>query len=118
MFALMNSAVAGLLPLVPYPRLVRELPGFTTQTGIVFQVDRSLPDEGYRLVVSDKGIEIAASSNAGRFYAGQTLRQLNLPGGRLPCVEIEDSPAFRWRGVHFDDCRHFFGKETVRHVLD
>lgn len=84
----------------------------------MFQVDRSLPDEGYRLVVSDKGIEIAASSNAGRFYAGQTLRQLNLPGGRLSCVEIEDSPAFRWRGVHFDDCRHFFGKETVRHVLD
>ena len=29
-----------------------------------------------------------------------------------------DSPAYGWRGVLLDEGRHFFGKETVRNLLD
>ena len=27
-------------------------------------------------------------------------------------------PSYGWRGVHFDDSRHFFGKETLKKTLD
>jgi len=83
--------------------------------------DASIPAEGYRLTVSDAGIRIEASGAAGRFYARQTLRQLTTPDGRgvsVPFVTIEDAPRFKWRGLHFDDCRHFFGKETLKKTLD
>ena len=82
--------------------------------------DASLPPEGYRLSVSTRGVHVASADKAGAFYARQTLAQLAGGGAdaTLPCVEIEDWPAYRWRGVHFDDCRHFFGKETVKKTLD
>ena len=25
---------------------------------------------------------------------------------------------YAWRGVYLDEARHFFGKETVKHLLD
>ena len=89
-----------------------------------FTKDPSIPAEGYRLSVAPEGICIAASDEAGRFYAEQTLKQLGSRcGGQkgeltFPCVEIEDSPRFKWRGIHFDDCRHFFGKEALKKTLD
>jgi len=83
--------------------------------------DASMPAEGYRLEVSADGIRSWASSAAGFFYARQTLRQLAEKSGdgwNYPCVAIKDSPAYRWRGVLLDEGRHFFGKETVRQLLD
>ena len=81
--------------------------------------DASLPPEGYRLIVAPEGVSVASADAAGAFYARQTLKQMvDGCGGAIPCVEIVDSPAYRWRGVHFDDCRHFFGKETLKKTLD
>ena len=88
--------------------------------------DASLPPEGYRLVVAKDGVSVASADAAGAFYARQTLAQLLADcrerGAKesvaLPCVEIEDFPAYGWRGVHFDDCRHFFGKQTLKKTLD
>ena len=87
----------------------------------VFETDAAIPAEGYRLTVSDDGVKIVSSDAAGRFYAGQTVRQLMARSGQglvLPYVEIEDAPRFKWRGLHFDDCRHFFGKEVLMKTLD
>ena len=86
-----------------------------------FETDAAIPAEGYRLTVSDAGIRIASSDAAGAFYARQTLRQLTAPDGQgvtVPFVTIEDAPRFTWRGLHFDDCRHFLGKETLMKTLD
>lgn len=86
-----------------------------------FTEDASVPDEGYRLSVTSNGIAVAASGAAGRFYALETLRQLARTfesGVAVPCVEISDAPRYPWRGVHFDDCRHFLGKETLKRTLD
>lgn len=84
--------------------------------------DASVPKEGYRLVVSESGITAAVSDEAGAFYALQTLRQLAVPvrdgAFAVPCVEISDSPQYRWRGILLDDARHFLGKETVKKTLD
>ena len=38
--------------------------------------DKSLPPEGYRLVVTTGGVSVASADAAGAFYARQTLRQL------------------------------------------
>ena len=79
--------------------------------------DKSLPPEGYRLVVTTGGVFVASADAAGAFYARQTLRQL-AGEASIPCVEIEDFPAYRWRGVLLDEVRHFFGKENVMRILD
>ena len=86
-----------------------------------FEKDASLPKEGYALSVTAKGISVRSADEAGRFYAEQTLRQLaSEKGGTLtfPCVEIKDSPSFVWRGALLDEGRHFFGKETVKNMID
>ena len=83
-----------------------------------FATDAAIPKEGYRLSVSVEGISVVSSGEAGRFYALETLKQLAEDGSSIPIVEIEDSPSYQWRGFHLDECRHFFGKETVKAVLD
>ncbi|MCQ2391839.1 MAG: beta-N-acetylhexosaminidase [Kiritimatiellae bacterium] len=88
---------------------------------VAFTRDAAVPKEGYRLTVAADGIRVAHSDEAGAFYALKTLEQLAEPKGKglvVPCVSISDAPAFAWRGVHFDDCRHFFGKQTLKRVLD
>lgn len=85
--------------------------------------------EGYRLTVKADRIIIEACTDAGLFYGIQTMRQLLPPGieGKekasavkwsIPCVTIVDRPRFAWRGFMLDEARHFFGKETVKRVLD
>lgn len=85
--------------------------------------------EGYRLVVSEDGVEIRAAAAAGLFYGVQTLRQLfpaetfraGFPARTdwsIPAVEIADAPRFGWRGMHLDVGRHFMPKEFVLKFLD
>ncbi len=73
--------------------------------------------EGYVLDIQANAITIRAETAAGHYYALQTLRQL-LTGKSVPCVTIEDSPAFAWRAFMLDEARHFHGKETVKMLLD
>ena len=86
-----------------------------------FEKDASLPKEGYARSVTAKGIAVRSADESGRFYAEQTLRQLaSEKSGTLtfPCVEITDSPSFVWRGALLDEGRHFFGRETVKNMID
>jgi hexosaminidase len=86
-------------------------------------------DEGYRLVIQPKQIFITAKKETGAFYAFQTLRQLLPPrifsstavdgvAWEMPCVNIEDRPRFRWRGLMLDCSRHFMPKEYIERFLD
>ena len=60
----------------------------------------------YRLEISPRGIEIAASDDAGAYYAIQTLRELlAVQGRRLGACLIEDWPDFRRRGIYHDCSR-------------
>ena len=104
--------------LVPMPQSVKELQGCVRYSAPVYEQDASLGHEAYRLRVGDNGIVITSSSKAGAFYAEKTLAQLRQADGSYPAVEIEDWPAYPWRGFLLDEGRHFFGKETVKRVLD
>lgn len=79
--------------------------------------DAAIAYEGYRLdVTRTGGVAIACSSPAGEFYARQTLEQVRV-GSNYTCVAVSDAPAYKWRGMHFDDCRHFFGKDVLKKTL-
>ena len=111
----MLNVVVAALALVPQPQKLLETGGVSSATNVVYETDRGIAAEGYRLAVTKDRIVIASSDDAGAFYARQTLRQLGEP---TPCVEIEDAPAYSWRGFMLDEGRHFFGKEIVKRCLD
>ncbi|MEO5802153.1 MAG: beta-N-acetylhexosaminidase [Verrucomicrobiota bacterium] len=89
----------------------------------------SLGAEGYELTVATNSVVIRAPTSAGLFYGVQSLLQL-LPPEILsqrpmsgvpwisPCVYIQDSPRFPWRGWMLDSVRHFFNKDEVKKFLD
>lgn len=86
--------------------------------------DQTLEPEAYVLTVSENGIEICASGDAGAFYGMVTWRmilmQVEKKDGRkvVHCLRISDSPRYSYRGVSLDESRHFFGVETVKKLLD
>lgn len=112
-----HCADAAVLPLVPYPAQVRVLDG-CSRSAVETVRDSALGEEAYRLSVTPDKVLIASSGAAGEFYARKTLAQLRRPDGTCPCVEIEDAPKFRWRGVLLDESRHFFGAAVVKRILD
>lgn len=115
--------VAGYLGkvLLPHAETVRAQP--SGKADIALGLDTvSLAAEAYRLEVRCDGVRIEGGSPRGVANGIATLRQL-LPaatgaGAELPCVEIEDAPAFAWRGVMLDVSRHFFDKEEILTLLD
>lgn len=86
----------------------------------------SFAEEAYLLDINDSKISIKASSEAGYFYAIQTLLQLaplseeNKEYSELKFdqVTIEDKPRFKWRGAMLDISRHFFGPESIKQLID
>jgi hexosaminidase len=75
-------------------------------TTIALDPDQGIPKQGYRLRISDDGIDLVAGDAAGAFYGVMTLAQmLRQCEGALPAGEIEDSPDFPARGVMLDISR-------------
>jgi hexosaminidase len=96
---------------------------------IAFIKDTTIQNtEGYQLKVSKQGISILASTPKGAFYAIQSLRQLlpvnfenNTYGHNeiaVQCIEIEDEPQFKYRGMHLDVGRHFFSVDFIKKYID
>ncbi len=63
--------------------------------------------EGYVLRVAPQGATILAASDQGLFYGAVTLIQLvqNFSSSQLPCVQIVDWPAMKFRGISDDMAR-------------
>ena len=115
-----TSAAAAPRPaLIPQPAKVEWREGVLAAKGPV-RAERieGMPREGYELEVSAAtGAVIRASSDAGEFYARQTLQQLKAADGSLPCVSIRDAPRFAWRGLMLDSSRHFQTVDEVKRWL-
>ncbi len=92
---------------------------------ISFIYDSKARKDAYSLSISEGGIRVYASDYEGAMYAVATIRQLyktdiidnkNLTAS---CVEIkDDKPLYSWRGLHLDESRNFFGKDSVKKLLD
>ena len=86
-------------------------------------------DESYTLTVSSTRITIKAGTYRGVVNGVSTLRQL-LPdeiesrepvkGIRwtVPVVQVQDKPAYHWRGLMLDPSRHFYSVEETEQFLD
>ncbi len=86
-------------------------------------------DESYTLTVSSSRITIKAGTYRGVVNGISTLRQL-LPdeiesrepvkGIRwtVPLVQVQDKPAYHWRGLMLDPSRHFYSVEETEQFLD
>lgn len=81
--------------------------------------DSTLPAEGYRLVIADGKITSYSSTEAGRFYAEQTLQRLVENNGKhLPCVTITDYPDIAHRGFMLDIARNYTPKKEILRILN
>ncbi len=96
---------------------------------ITFERAAGMGAEGYTLDVTPTGIAVRATEPAGLFYGIKTLMQLLPPEiesrsrtccvrWRVPCVHIEDSPRFDYRGMMLDVGRYFMPKEYVKEFID
>ena len=75
--------------------------------------------EGYRLVCADSCIYIDAKTEAGCFYALQTLKQIFLQTkGNVPPLQIADAPRFAYRGFMLDSGRYFWTVDEVKRFVD
>ncbi|MBV8724305.1 MAG: beta-N-acetylhexosaminidase [Candidatus Eremiobacteraeota bacterium] len=75
---------------------------------ILVRYDPSLPPQGYRLRIDERGASIASADAAGAFYGAMTLAQMPTRMGgewRVPCARIEDRPALEWRILSDDVSR-------------
>lgn len=109
--------------LVPQPQAFTPGTGWCPGTAaIVEKTDATLPREGYALTVAADGITVAAADADGAFYARETLKQLAETGPdgavRYPVCSVRDAPKYPWRGVLVDEGRHFFGKATVKKMIE
>lgn len=66
----------------------------------------AMPPQSYRLSIAPAGVEIVSGDSDGAFYAVMTLAQLARAGSRtLPCANVADAPALRWRILSDDVSR-------------
>ncbi|WP_205728758.1 glycoside hydrolase family 20 protein [Flavobacterium ranwuense] len=108
---------------------IKNISGFSLKSNkaaakkVEFVIEKDIQEEGYQLTVSSTAIVIKASSPKGVFYGMQSIFQ-TLPAIRtnaaleVPIMVINDYPRFKWRGMHLDVSRHFFGPEIVKEYID
>jgi len=101
-------------------------------TVIALAQDKDMADlgpEGYRLDVTPERVSLTAPTQAGLFYAIQTLRQLLPPlifsthpvtnaEWRIPCLKIMDHPRFGWRGLMLDTGHDFQHATFILRFID
>ncbi len=88
---------------------------------IRLRADNTIAAEGYTLMITPTGIDIAAATPAGAFYGIQSLRSAlpteawKSPAATIPvpCMEVKDSPRFAYRGLHIDVARNFQQKAEI-----
>ena len=77
--------------------------------------------EAYNLVVTEHGVRIFASGDAGFVWGCQTFMQLlheGETGWLARCLTITDYPRFPWRGLLIDCSRTFKSLDYLRKTLD
>lgn len=82
------------------------------------RVNQQLGKEAYRLVISPEEILLEGGSDSALLYGESTLEQLKLQNPQsLPCLIIEDEPAYEWRSFHIDCGRHFIPVEELKKMI-
>ena len=114
---LSGSRSERVLPMLPQPKNVvfNEQITDITNAFIGKITDENIPQEGYRITFNNDSILVYASTDAGFYYAEQTISRL---GSTTDICLIEDAPDMRHRGVMLDIVRNFYPADSVKRVLD
>lgn len=75
----------------------------------------------YRIQIRPEEITIHSGEAQGTAWALVTLFHLlreYWPGRALPCGEIEDWPAYPYRGQHLDTARHYFPPGEIKRIIE
>ena len=95
------------------------------KTAISFKKDKTLPAEGFAIVVTPDAILVTAGDKAGQFYGEGALEQLlwaafaeGADVARMQCGSVRDYPRFPMRGLMIDSARHFQSKPVILSLLD
>lgn len=90
------------------------------ERSIILTIDETIEnDEGYFIKCENRRVFIKAKTQVGLFYGLQTLKQLILQtNGKIPYVEITDSPRFSYRGFMLDCGRYFYSVDDVKRIVD
>lgn len=83
----------------------------------IYRTDEKLSEEGYTIKITEAKIEIAYSTEKGKYYAELTLSQM-AEMGKLPCCRISDSPAFSYRGFMIDSVRHMQTIDEIKKYIE
>lgn len=118
----LKSELEAPVALLPFPSEVTWHDGTCPAHAAIIVMQR--PDtatlyhnEGYDLEVGKDRITITTATDAGEFYAMQTLNQLKA-GNKYHCCAIRDIPAFPIRGFLHDVGRNFQTIESLKQQLD
>ncbi|HEY4203217.1 MAG TPA: beta-N-acetylhexosaminidase [Devosiaceae bacterium] len=86
--------------------------------------EAALGAESYQVAFGKSGLTVRASTRTGFLYGLITLGQIWRGARRHPGTfvfpaegEIEDAPAYGWRGSHLDVARQFYSSAEVRQFL-
>ena len=90
----------------------------SAKNAIVLNVKLGSNPEAYRLTVSPDGIKITGSGESGLYYGTRTLLQL-IDNGQVECCNIDDSPTYKHRMVHYDMAREqTCNMNHLKHMID
>ena len=81
------------------------------------KLDNASSPEAYRLHIAPDTVLVSASTAEGFMRAWQTFGQLSTKRG-VPCCDIVDAPAYKWRGLMLDVSRHFFPISYLKKQID
>ncbi|KAK8837796.1 hypothetical protein M9Y10_036334 [Tritrichomonas musculus] len=133
-----DKTVDGLLDIINYAaKLLRISTGYafeykdsSSSNQINFVKSTSeLGSEEYQLSVKPDQVIITATTPIGFLYGFETLLQLfpaeiyskktmlNIQW-TSPCVDINDAPRFKWRGILIDPSRHFLTVDSLKALFD
>ncbi|HEY9341226.1 MAG TPA: family 20 glycosylhydrolase [Hanamia sp.] len=77
-----------------------------------------LPDEAYKINVTEDKISLTANTSHGIFNALQTFEQLMRDGSMINNCEIVDWPAFSWRGYMVDVGRNYQSMNLLKQQIE
>ncbi len=78
-------------------------------------------DESYKLIITEKSIELKSKYDVGALRGIETLLQMlqaDEEGYYFPECEINDAPRFPWRGLMIDVARHFLPIDVIKRNID
>lgn len=93
----------------------------TTSPQILCSIDKKMPSEAYRFDVLKDGSLTVSGGEAGVFYGLMSLLQLESQQrgkSSITIPQLNDKPAFAWRGLHLDVSRHFFPVSFIKKYID